>query len=178
MSDQPGAPCDCRPTAFPFACSRHHCRKTGHWHELCRTRSDYFELWEQGHGPGQPLPGDAAAGNGTPPSIATQAWNLATSIASFMADGCHTVDESEYARRLAVCDTCDRRRDNMCLACGCNLAFKARGRAMLCPLGKWAAVEAASCRSPRAPAFESFNPQVSTAAAGPPQTNQSQAVQP
>ena len=180
MSDQSITPCECQPTAFPFACPRHGCRKTAHWHNLCRTRSDYFELWEQSRGPGQSLPDAAGGGYGTAPGIAAQAWNLATSIAAFIADGCHTVDEAEHARRLAVCDVCDQRRDNVCLACGCILALKARGRAMQCPLGKWAALEAASCRSPRAPAFESFNPQASTAvfnpepppATGPPEVNQ------
>ena len=34
-------------------CERHQCHKTAHWHRLCRTRPQYFRLWEQGRGPGQ-----------------------------------------------------------------------------------------------------------------------------
>lgn len=35
----------------PGYCARHKCNKTGHWHFLCRTRPDYFALWENGRGP-------------------------------------------------------------------------------------------------------------------------------
>lgn len=37
----------------PGWCERHQCYKTEHWWELCRTRADYFGLWEEGRGPGQ-----------------------------------------------------------------------------------------------------------------------------
>lgn len=72
------------------------------------------------------------------PGLVAQAWNLAASVAAFVADGCRTVEATEYARRLKICDGCDRRTGNRCLACGCNLSIKAAGRAMRCPLGKWA----------------------------------------
>ena len=71
------------------------------------------------------------------PSLAGQAWNLATSLAAFAADGCRTVDRAEYERRLAICDACDKRVGNRCSQCGCSLAIKARGRAFECPLGRW-----------------------------------------
>ena len=48
--------CQCNPDSFPFFCERHQCRKTEKWHGLCRNRPDYFELWEQGTGPGQAIP--------------------------------------------------------------------------------------------------------------------------
>lgn len=32
-------------------CERHNCNKTAHHHKLCRTRPDYFELWETGRFP-------------------------------------------------------------------------------------------------------------------------------
>ncbi|MCA9046463.1 MAG: hypothetical protein KDA69_19205, partial [Planctomycetaceae bacterium] len=37
----------------PGWCERHGCSKPPHFHKLCRTRPDYFRLWEQGRGPGQ-----------------------------------------------------------------------------------------------------------------------------
>ena len=74
------------------------------------------------------------------PGLARQAWNLASSLASFVADGCKTVTKQEYAARLEICDTCDRRRGNRCMECGCRLSLKARGRAFQCPLKKWPAV--------------------------------------
>jgi hypothetical protein len=40
----------------PGFCTRHQCVKTAHWHHLCQTRADYFQLWEEGRGPGQTLP--------------------------------------------------------------------------------------------------------------------------
>ena len=76
-----------------------------------------------------------------PPSLARQAWNLAQALADFAADGCHTVAEDEYRRRLETCDACDHRRANRCLKCGCRLSLKARGRAFKCPEGKWPAVD-------------------------------------
>ena len=71
------------------------------------------------------------------PPIAIQSWNLARSLADFVADGCKTVDDGEYRRRLEVCDPCEHRRNTRCVKCGCNLALKAKGRAFKCPEGKW-----------------------------------------
>jgi len=76
-----------------------------------------------------------------PPSLARQAWNLARSLADFVADGCKTLGESEYRRRLEICDTCPLRRGNRCLKCGCRLSLKARGRAFKCPENKWPPVQ-------------------------------------
>lgn len=42
--------CECSEPGF---CPRHKCNKTAHLHHLCKTRRDYFELWERGFGPGQ-----------------------------------------------------------------------------------------------------------------------------
>jgi hypothetical protein len=72
-----------------------------------------------------------------PPPLHEQAWNLATSLAAFVADGLKTVDEDQYRKRLETCNACDHRRANRCLKCGCGLALKARGRAFECPEGKW-----------------------------------------
>lgn len=40
--------CEC---PAPGDCPRHGCRKNAHLHNLCRTRQDYFDLWERGQGP-------------------------------------------------------------------------------------------------------------------------------
>ena len=34
-------------------CERHQCTKTRPLHHLCKHRQDYFQLWEDGHGPMQ-----------------------------------------------------------------------------------------------------------------------------
>ena len=34
-------------------CQRHDVQKTAHWVMLCRTRPEYFRLWEDNQGPGQ-----------------------------------------------------------------------------------------------------------------------------
>lgn len=56
-------PCECLATIAdrntececvgPGFCRRHKCNKPEHFYNLCRTRPDYFALYEQGRGPGQ-----------------------------------------------------------------------------------------------------------------------------
>lgn len=72
-----------------------------------------------------------------PPSLLQQGWNVAQALAAFTADGFQTVTKEQYEARLAICETCDRRRGTRCLQCGCGLALKAKGRAFQCPLKKW-----------------------------------------
>ena len=43
-------PCEC---SGPGWCARHMVNKGERWHELCKTREDYFDVWEMGEGPGQ-----------------------------------------------------------------------------------------------------------------------------
>jgi len=137
MTDPRITRCECHPEQFPFECPRHRCVKSELRYKVCRIDPEAFELWEQGNWLGQtPL------GVGVPaPTLFQKAWNLAESLAAFVADGCHTVPGEEYARRLGICDTCDKRQDGVCSACGCYLVFKAKGRAFTCPLNKWPAVE-------------------------------------
>ena len=78
------------------------------------------------------------------PSLARQAWNLAESLASFVADGCHLVTAEQYRQRLEICDVCEARRENRCMVCGCRLSLKSRGRAFQCPLNRWPKVPAES----------------------------------
>jgi len=72
-----------------------------------------------------------------PPRRHQQAWNVTTSLVSFVADRFRTVSRDQYAERLAICDECEERVGNRCLQCGCRLSFKARGRVFQCPLSKW-----------------------------------------
>lgn len=119
----------------PGFCQRHGCKKTPHLHRLCQTRDDYFELWESGKGPGQAQVPHTQKSK--LPPLHVQSWNLATSLASFVADGFRLVSPEEYKLRLVVCDSCDHRHGNRCGKCGCNLSLKARGRAFKCPKGLW-----------------------------------------
>ena len=70
-------------------------------------------------------------------SLRTLGWNVAVAVSSFVVDGAKTVTQSQYAARLEVCASCDRRTGNRCRECGCQLRLKARGRVFRCPLGKW-----------------------------------------
>jgi hypothetical protein len=71
------------------------------------------------------------------PSIAAQASNLFQSVVAFVGDGCGIVDDAQYGQRLEICRTCDRLSGNRCVACGCFIRVKARGRIFRCPIGKW-----------------------------------------
>ena len=73
----------------------------------------------------------------SPPALSSQAWNLASSLAAFVADGMKTVTKHQYQQRLEICDACNRRQGNPCMECGCRISLKAQGRAFRCPLNKW-----------------------------------------
>jgi hypothetical protein len=45
-------PCECDIPGGGY-CRRHDVNKTQHWVKLCRTNVAYFQLWEDGCGPGQ-----------------------------------------------------------------------------------------------------------------------------
>ncbi|MEZ6064052.1 MAG: hypothetical protein R3C19_27210, partial [Planctomycetaceae bacterium] len=85
--------------------------------------------------PSQPVSRDGKTRR--PPRLWKQAWNVTQAVASFLADGCRTLDEDAYRRRLEICEDCEQRQGNRCMSCGCQLLVKARGRAFQCPLGKW-----------------------------------------
>jgi hypothetical protein len=98
-------------------------------------------MYEEGHGPGQ-FPEESSESAATPPPLEgpgmlQRAWNLAGSIAAFVADGCHTVSANQFQMRLQICDSCDERRDAICGTCGCYICIKARLRALNCPVNKW-----------------------------------------
>jgi len=70
------------------------------------------------------------------PPLRRQAWNLARSLADFVADGCKTVSEEDYRRRLEICDGCDRRRGTGASSAAAGSRSRPRPGVQL-PLGKW-----------------------------------------
>lgn len=128
--------CICR---APGWCELHHCQKPEHWYHLCRTRSDYFRLWEEGRGPGQVRSTDPPM----EPGLIAKAFNFGQAAVRHVRDGLHRVDDATYNKRLEICRSCAscdlvrmvcRERD-----CGCQLHVKARWRSESCPRGKWLA---------------------------------------
>ena len=51
----PETPCQCKMAqgANSIFCDRHQCLKSQSLHNLCKTRMDYFQMWEDGEGPMQ-----------------------------------------------------------------------------------------------------------------------------
>lgn len=48
------------------------------------------------------------------------------------------VPAEEYARRLEICQSCDRLADGMCAVCGCYVELRALKKGQYCPEGgKW-----------------------------------------
>ena len=116
--------CDC---VGPGVCDRHGCTKTPHWYRLCRSRRDYFQLWEEGRGPGQSRDADRSP---TPPpadgSVLTCRHRGAATGTTDVGDGgvtlhecrlhdvCHTVEGTSVpdpnGGEVAVCSRCRDRR--------------------------------------------------------------------
>ena len=120
----------------PGWCVRHQCEKSEHWHMLCQTRPDYFQLWEEGRGPGQCFPTSEME-----PSLVQKALSLGAAVVRHAADGAFKLDDAAYFARLDICrscGSCDAIR-MVCRdpSCGCQLYIKARWRSEKCPQGKW-----------------------------------------
>ncbi len=127
------AACECKE---PGWCERHRCAKTPHWHVLCRTRADYFALWEEGRGPGQ-----KRIQQSTEPGLLRKAANFGKAVARHVADGGRKVSHQVLLARLEACKacpSCDTTR-MVCRerSCGCFVTTKAAWRSERCPLGKW-----------------------------------------
>ena len=45
--------------------------------------------------------------------------------------------EAEYARRIGVCEECEKLSGPTCLACGCYVELRAMKKATHCPYKKW-----------------------------------------
>lgn len=123
-------------------CRRHKVRKIAHWVNLCQTRPDYFQLWEEGRGPGQILAASTSRHKDPDramPPAATMARNVARDGLRFIKDLCRTVSTEHAKARLKVCQECDlfNRRRGRCSKCGCQMKLKSKGRVWTCPMGCW-----------------------------------------
>lgn len=136
--------CECE---VPGWCERHQCQKTPHFHRLCRTREDYFSLWEAGRGPGQDNKGHATETESREPGLLRKAVNFGRAVTQHVHDGRREVSDEIYNARLATCracPSCDEAR-MVCRepSCGCRLTIKARWNSQRCPLNKWVEAESA-----------------------------------
>jgi hypothetical protein len=76
MTPPPCDPCPLPTTGDGwFWCERHRCKKHPHWVTLCIAGEEYFRAWEEGRGPGQTRPADAAPKQ--PPDPAAAASRVA-----------------------------------------------------------------------------------------------------
>ncbi|QDU10755.1 glycosyltransferase [Gimesia aquarii] len=131
--------CEC---AEPGWCERHQCKKHPHFHKLCQTRTDYFELWEKGAGPGQNL--QAVSENSvesSEPGMMRKAFNFTKAVARHVTNGSKHVDEATYNTRLSTCQACEMCDTSRMVckhkSCGCTLRVKALWDSERCPLNKW-----------------------------------------
>lgn len=69
--------------------------------------------------------------------LAERARNFAAAAVRFAAGGFRTTSPAMLDHRLALCGGCERRRGELCTACGCIIDIKARMPAEFCPLGRW-----------------------------------------
>lgn len=137
--------CTCTNPGF---CERHKVKKNAHWHHLCQTRADYFDLWEHGRGPGQQRP-PVVETTGKKKRFrrcngcGSNAWYMVTwdflvAMTRFVwRPG--FVTREQYHVRLTACQSCDQldTKTSRCKACGCFVKIKARGAVWDCPQGKW-----------------------------------------
>ena len=47
------------------------------------------------------------------------------------------VDDAEYERRLAICNTCEKLFEGTCNACGCYVELRAASNISHCPHKHW-----------------------------------------
>jgi hypothetical protein len=82
---------------------------------------------------------NAAEGGTSFPPLATQAANLAGTVARFVASGGELATPEERARRLAICEGCEFFKGRRCVKCGCRLRAKVAMASEHCPLDppKW-----------------------------------------
>lgn len=130
--------CEC---TTPGYCARHDCHKTPHWFRLCQKRRDYFDLWEQGIGPGQHISASDDSSDLSEPGLPRKALNFASSMARHLVTGRRKLNDADFDQRIKICQNCEfcdlvnlKCRHRLC---GCRLRIKARWRTSNCPLEKW-----------------------------------------
>ena len=67
--EQPKTGCQCPLAGY---CDRHKITKNAHFHHLCQTRQDYFDMYEQCRGPGQEFT-NCKEPSPVPPSVLVEA---------------------------------------------------------------------------------------------------------
>jgi hypothetical protein len=160
MTDKPKTGCECPLAGY---CERHGMNKHVHNHTLCQNHEGYFNMWEEGRGPGQPgkpakpvPPNPAQLPQACPycgkgpcngqcrnkqqlPSAIQMAKNLAVSAKDHAKSGFQTSSEEEIARRLEICGDCEHfvPESSRCSLCGCFAKLKAKLKSGKCPINKW-----------------------------------------
>ena len=71
------------------------------------------------------------------PPLMEQAKNFVGSVVEYVKSGFDDVTDEEHAKRMEICQGCEFFHNGSCQKCGCSCNFKARMRAMKCPLNKW-----------------------------------------
>jgi hypothetical protein len=134
--------CECLVAGW---CGRHKCRKTEHLWMLCRTRSDYFRLWEEGRGPGQRY-------SRSEPGLARKAVNVWRAVVRYIASRRLRVKRAAYRQRLEICRGCPALDPERMVCreknCGCNVERKAKWASENCPIGKWPTLENTAGETP------------------------------
>ena len=74
---------------------------------------------------------------GVPTLISNAAATLASSIRHFVGTGVIAASDEQVKKRQASCDTCDKKRGDRCLECGCFIQLKIALEAAKCPKGRW-----------------------------------------
>ena len=123
--------CECTVSGW---CRRHRCGKTEHLRQLCRTRPDYFRLWEEGRGPGQHH-------SLREPGLLRKVLNFWWALCRFLANRRRQVRRAVYQERLAICRECPSLDGERMVCrekqCGCKVERKAWWASEDCPIGKW-----------------------------------------
>lgn len=155
MKPKQSAKTDCE-CANPGWCKRHHCKKHPHFHKLCQTRTDYFDLWERGAGPGQNLESETESNNiSSEPSMMKKAFNFTKAVARHVTNGSRHVDEAIYNYRLSICQECEMCDTSRMVCkhkqCGCTLKVKALWESERCPLSNWSHIRTSEAEQPNIP---------------------------
>lgn len=113
-------PCECPLSGY---CNRHKINKNPTEHRLCLTDIKYFNMWESKN----------------EPTFVNKALNFSKSVVKHVATGAKNSSEEESAKRMSICESCDRfdKINRTCLSCGCFLDLKVKWQTSECPLRKW-----------------------------------------
>ena len=158
MEEDKKTPCECPLAGY---CNRHGVTKHLHHHKLCQNHQGYFDMWEEGRGPGQKRKAKKpekqkesqpkckfcknsgctgeCRNNNQLPSTTQMAKNLAKATKDHVRGGLKTVSEEEIKQRLDICGDCEHYipHSARCKLCGCFTKFKAKLKSGGCPINKW-----------------------------------------